>query len=69
MGADVTGMSTVAEAIVAAALGMEFAAISLVTNAAAGLTDEPVSHDDVVQAANAAGDGFFRLLEEFVRRI
>jgi purine-nucleoside phosphorylase len=69
LGADVTGMSTVSEAIVAAALGMEFAAISLVTNLAAGLSTEPVTHDDVVSAAAASGDGFVRLLEEFVRRL
>lgn len=69
LGADVTGMSTVAEAIVAAALGMEFAAISLVTNAAAGLTAEPVSHDDVVIAAEKASAGFSTLLEEIVRRL
>jgi purine-nucleoside phosphorylase len=69
LGADVTGMSTVAEAIVAAALGMEFAAISLVTNAAAGLTNEPVRHDDVVIAAKKASDGFSRLIEEIVRRL
>jgi purine-nucleoside phosphorylase len=69
LGADVTGMSTVAEAIVAAALGMEFAAISLVTNAAAGLTDEPVRHDDVVAAAARASAGFSRLLEAMISRL
>jgi purine-nucleoside phosphorylase len=69
LGADVTGMSTVSEAIVAAALGMDFAAISLVTNAAAGLTAEPVRHDDVVIAAEKASAGFSRLLEEIVRRL
>jgi purine-nucleoside phosphorylase len=69
MGADVTGMSTVAEAIVAAAIGMEFAAISLVTNLAAGLSDETLTHDDVVNAAAAAGDGFGRLLEAMVRKL
>lgn len=69
LGADVTGMSTVAETIVAAALGMEVVAISLVTNAAAGLGEGPVSHDDVVRAATAAGAGFGALLEEFVARL
>lgn len=69
LGADLTGMSTVAEAIVAAAIGMEMVAVSLVTNAAAGLTDALVSHDDVVLAAEKASDGFARLLEEFVARV
>jgi purine-nucleoside phosphorylase len=69
LGAHVTGMSTVSEAIVAAALGMEFGAISLVTNLAAGLSSEPVRHDDVMVAAKAAGEGFARLLEAFVRKV
>ncbi len=69
LGADLTGMSTVAEAIVAAAIGMEMVAVSLVTNAAAGLTDALVSHDDVVIAAEKASAGFARLLEEFVARV
>ena len=69
LGADLTGMSTVAEAIVASAIGMEMVAVSLVTNAGAGLTDALVSHDDVVIAAEKASDGFARLLEEFVARL
>ncbi len=69
LGADLTGMSTVAEAIVAAAIGMEMVAVSLVTNAAAGLTDALVSHDDVVIAAEKASAGFARLLEEFVAHV
>lgn len=68
-GGDVTGMSTVTEAIVAATLGMEFVAISLVTNAAAGLSDEPVRHDDVVAAGKLASDRFASLLEAFVARL
>lgn len=68
-GADVTGMSTVTEAIVAAALGIEFVAVSLVTNAAAGLSDEPVRHDDVVAAGKLASGRFADLLEAFVARL
>ena len=69
LGADLTGMSTVAEAIVAAALGMECVAVSLVTNAAAGLTDAPVRHEDVMAAAGLASAGFERLLERFISRL
>ena len=69
LGANVTGMSTVCEAIVAAALGMEFVAVSLVTNPAAGLSDEPVRHEDVMKAAGLASKRFGDLLEEFVRRL
>ena len=69
LGADVTGMSTVAEAIVAAALGIEFAAVSLVTNPAAGLSDTPIRHEDVTEAAARAARGFGDLLERFVARL
>jgi purine-nucleoside phosphorylase len=69
LGADVTGMSTVAEAIVAAALGIEFAAVSLVTNPAAGLSDAPIRHEDVTEAAARAARGFGDLLERFVARL
>ncbi|MBM4193371.1 MAG: purine-nucleoside phosphorylase [Gemmatimonadetes bacterium] len=66
LGADVTGMSTVPEAIVAAALGLDFAAVSLVTNPAAGLSDSPVLHDDVVTAAAKAEAQFAALVTAFV---
>ena len=69
MGATVTGMSTVCEAIVAAALGMEFVAVSLVTNPAAGLTDAPIRHEDVMVAAGLASARFGNLLENFVGRL
>lgn len=69
LGATVTGMSTVCEAIVAAALGMEFVAVSLVTNPAAGLTDAPIRHEDVMAAAALASTRFGNLLEEFVARL
>lgn len=69
LGADLTGMSTVAEAIVAAALGVEFAGVSLVTNAAAGLSDAPVRHDDVVDAGRQAASRFGDLVERFIAQI
>jgi purine-nucleoside phosphorylase len=69
LGADVTGMSTVCEAIVAAALGMEFVAVSLVTNLAAGLSDAPVRHEDVMLAAGLASKRFGDLLERFVQTL
>ncbi len=67
LGADLTGMSTVSEAIVAAALRMEFVGVSLVTNKAAGLSGEPVRHEDVMVAAGRAAKGFGELVERFVQ--
>jgi purine-nucleoside phosphorylase len=50
LGADLVGMSTALEAIAAREAGMEVLGISLVTNAAAGISPEPLSHQEVVQA-------------------
>lgn len=48
LGADLVGMSTVPEAIAARYLGMRVVGLSCVTNMAAGITDEPLAHDEVV---------------------
>src|SRR5215470_5105027 len=53
-GADLVGMSTALEAIAARHLGAEVLAISLVTNPAAGLSDEPLDHAEVLAAAQAS---------------
>ena len=56
MGADAVGMSTAREAEAAAKLGMEVAAISCITNRAAGLADAPLDHGDVLDNAKLATD-------------
>lgn len=66
LGADATGMSTVPEVIVANALGLEVVGVSLISNPAAGLTSEKLSHADVMKAAEAAGEKFCALVTEFV---
>jgi purine-nucleoside phosphorylase len=65
-GADAVGMSTVLEAIQARALGLEVAGLSCLTNWAAGLSGEPLGHEEVlVMGKRAAGD-MVRLLERVV---
>ena len=55
LGADIVGMSTVPEVLAAAEVGFRAAVLAVVSNPAAGLTDEPLTHDDVTQTAKAAG--------------
>jgi purine-nucleoside phosphorylase len=59
----------VPEVIVARARGVPVLGISLVTNAAAGLSPLPLSHEEVVAAGVAAQDRFIRLLRGVVRRL
>ncbi|MBW2256953.1 MAG: purine-nucleoside phosphorylase, partial [Deltaproteobacteria bacterium] len=63
-GADIVGMSTVPEILAAAQVGLPVGAIALISNRAAGLTDGPVTHAEVTDIANRAGDNLARLLEE-----
>lgn len=69
MGADLVGMSTTLEAIAARHVGLEVLAVSLVTNAAAGISPEPLSHEEVLEAGRAAGPRISALLAEIVGRI
>lgn len=69
LGADAVGMSTVLEAIAARWAGLEVCGISLVTNAGAGVTGEPLTHEEVLAAADLAGPKFSRLVLRLVSRI
>lgn len=69
LGANLVGMSTTLEAIAARQAGLECLGISLVTNAAAGIGAEPLSHAEVIEAGRDAGPRIGALLAEVTRRI
>jgi purine-nucleoside phosphorylase len=69
LGADVVGMSTVPEAIVARHAGIEVLAVALVSNVAAGFSDAPITHAEVLEAGKRAGPELARLIERVVARI
>jgi purine-nucleoside phosphorylase len=62
MGAHVTGMSTVLEVIAARQMGMRVLVLSLVSNAAAGVTDQVLDHEEVLAAAGQSAEKIRRLL-------
>ena len=66
LGADAVGMSTVLEAIAARWAGLELAGVSLVTNPGAGVTGLPLSHEEVLIAANEAGPRFERVVRRWI---
>lgn len=68
-GADMVGMSTVLETIEARYLGARVLGISLITNQAAGLKAEPLSHDEVAEAGRAAAEGLGNLLQSVVSKL
>ncbi len=68
LGADAVGMSTVVEAIAANHMGMKICGISCVANLAAGMTDQPLTHDEVQAAANQAAPLFRKLITEAIGR-
>jgi purine-nucleoside phosphorylase len=69
LGGDLVGMSTSLEAIAARQSGLEVLGISLVTNAAAGISETPLSHEEVLEAGQAAADRCGTLLAAVVARI
>src|SRR5262249_30496540 len=69
LGADLVGMSTVLETIAARAEGCEVLGISLVTNLAAGMTGEPLNHEEVLAAGRAAATRMGELLSQLIGRL
>lgn len=69
LGADVVGMSTVLEAVAAHWAGMRVCGVSLVTNAGAGLSATPLTHDEVLEAANEAGPRLAQVIRRFTETL
>ncbi len=65
-GADAVGMSTAREVSAAAALGLRCAAVSCITNAAAGLSGAPINHEEVLATAAARRDRLAALVQGFL---
>ena len=69
LGGDLVGMSTTLEAIAAREAGLEVLGISLVTNLAAGISDQPLDHAEVLEAGRAAASRMGELLGKIVPRL
>jgi purine-nucleoside phosphorylase len=69
LGADAVGMSTVPEAIVARQMGMKILGLSLITNAAAGMADHPINHEEVMQTGERVSQQFTDLMTRFLQRL
>jgi len=69
IGGNIVGMSTALEAVAAREAGVEVFGISLITNLAAGISDSPLSHLEVLEAGRNAEERLADLLSRIVRRI
>ena len=69
LGADAVGMSTAPEVIVAGHCGMEVLGITLLSNMAAGILDQPLTEEEVLQAGEAAREKFSGLIRACLREL
>ncbi|MCH1982801.1 purine-nucleoside phosphorylase [Ruminococcus sp. OA3] len=69
LGADAVGMSTACEAVAANHMGMKICGISCITNLACGLTDRPLSHQEVQEVSGRVTDTFQKLVRTVLERL
>ena len=69
LGADAVGMSTACEAIAANHMGMKICGISCISNMAAGISEKPLNHQEVQQAADRVAPLFKKLVTESIYRM
>ncbi len=68
-GADAVGMSTVPEAIVANYCGIKVVGVSCLTNYAAGVSEQPLAHSEVIETADRVKTVFEKLLVEIIKTV
>lgn len=69
LGADAVGMSTACEAVAANHMGMKIAGISCISNAAAGISPNPLTHEEIQRTADSAAPKFQKLVYESIVRM
>lgn len=69
LGGDALGMSTACEAIVARHMGMKVCGISCITNMAAGISENPLTHEEVAETADRVAPDFKKLITESIIKI
>ena len=69
LGADAVGMSSVPEVIAAAHAGVPSAALSCITNMAAGILDQPLTHEEVMETGRIAAGNIKAIIDGFIKRL
>lgn len=69
LGGDAVGMSTVPEVIVSAHAGLRVLGVSCISNMAAGILDQPLTHDEVIETTDKVREHFLRFIKEIIRSL
>ncbi len=69
LGGDAVGMSTVPEVIVASHAGIDVLGISCISNMAAGILDQPLSHDEVIETTEKVREDFIQLVKKVIGKM